>query len=1162
MIDLRLWQLAGWTMLHYLWVGAAMGAVALLMRQRLCSASANVRYLAALGSLLLLTVAPAAIALIVAGQLGPAESGVPQAADAVGQAQAPTGELGRPAMPPAQATVSAAASPAPEPQEQWLPAALDLLAAWLPWLWLFGAPLSFALTTTGLLGAERLRRESRPLEDAGISDLCRLLAASLRISCRVGVAVCDRIAAPILVGVLRPMILLPAAALSGWDPQQLEMVLLHELAHVRRCDNLVNLLQRVVESLLFFQPMVWIVSGWVRREREHCCDELVVAHTQRPRAYAELLVALAEKLPPRSLLAHTVGWDKRSEVPPALVQALSSMAERPVLARVRQILKKEEQAMQVSRRTVGLVLVGLSVVAVVVGRYHALPSRAEEPGEKTSRQSSAAKPARASDVSKPSPGAILIAVAASAKPAAPEATEPAAETPAATPPQEKKAIRALTYTGRVTDKLTGKPIAGATVTVRREILAPYELRLLEEPKYTTDASGRYTFTIPPEQVAERFLYIELDVSHPDYAPRRGFGYALSMIRKNEPLGMRPFFEHVDLYPAAPVAGAVVKADGKPAAAVKVLGFSMPDRRDFESASFSEATTDANGAFRLNVTKGSRAIFWILPKDAAPSAHLVDEKRGDLGRFTLEKGIVLTGRVRDEHDKPVAGVWVNAEITGGPAKKVSGLPVADFLARAALTDGEGRFRLAPLPAGDCLVRVADYPHDGLLRNQGHRPPPGVFAPQRLTLTANEATVLVALRAVPQVVIEGQFFDSRGKTRLGHAPMLWGHLDLESSVGQSWADLLFKPSGDAKQKNPNDPRSFYSADGAMDKNGHFMIRAPKGLKDAKLNLMTNEHSALRVRMTKDGPLSNQHRDIDLGTLQHDVRGIEVVRYEAPILLVKPVAEKGGPLGDAKVNLEYGVGKGPWKGAGRFTEGKDIHFEKQNDGRWRSEQLLPDEDFTVTVEAPGYQPNRQQFTLPEGVTKDVEVKLKRAAAKANETPQKTSGQTPPGAAPAAAQPEMVVDVKVQGNKTLPLTKILPHIRTRVGRPFDMDLLTEDVRRLDHTHLFVDVKTYTQKAVGGWIVVFDLLERPLVQEVNFIGNKEIDRRTLRKTADVKVGDPADPFAIEEARRRIEEFYHGNGFTGARVTLLEGDKPEDRKAHFLIDEGDEAEGMEDAIHR
>jgi len=70
------------------------------------------------------------------------------------------------------------------------------------------------------------------------------------------------------------------------------MVLLHELAHVRRWDNLVNFLQRIVESLLFFHPAVWWVSRWLRRDREECCDAVVVAHTAKPQAYAELLVAL------------------------------------------------------------------------------------------------------------------------------------------------------------------------------------------------------------------------------------------------------------------------------------------------------------------------------------------------------------------------------------------------------------------------------------------------------------------------------------------------------------------------------------------------------------------------------------------------------------------------------------------------------------------------------------------------------------------------------------------------------------------------------------------------------------------------------------------------------------------------------------------------------
>ncbi len=164
------------------------------------------------------------------------------------------------------------------------------------------------------------------------------------------------------MGIFRPLILLPAAALAGWEPQQLEMVLLHELAHVRRFDNLVNLLQRLVESLLFFHPMVWIVSGWVRREREHCCDDVVVARTQQPRAYAEILIHFADQVPTS---------------PFALARTVSSMAERSLVARIRCIMKKEEQAMQVSRKTVGLMFAGL-LALVMIGGYCSLKTHAED----------------------------------------------------------------------------------------------------------------------------------------------------------------------------------------------------------------------------------------------------------------------------------------------------------------------------------------------------------------------------------------------------------------------------------------------------------------------------------------------------------------------------------------------------------------------------------------------------------------------------------------------------------------------------------------------------------------------------------------------------------------------------------------------------------------
>ena len=234
---------------------------------------------------------------------------------------------------------------------------------YLPWLWLVGTPVTFILLLTGVVGSRRLRNASRPCDDSHVAELVARLTASLRITRRVAVAICDRIAAPVLIGILRPVILLPPAALTGWSPDELEMVLLHELAHVRRWDNLVNLLQRCLESLLFFHPAVWLLSGWVRQEREACCDAAVVARTNQPHAYAELLVALAADLP-RSVLFH-----------PA---AASAMAAGPLRSRIRQILKMENDPMLISGKSFIAMLAGLAAIATLAVLYVPAIGQAEE----------------------------------------------------------------------------------------------------------------------------------------------------------------------------------------------------------------------------------------------------------------------------------------------------------------------------------------------------------------------------------------------------------------------------------------------------------------------------------------------------------------------------------------------------------------------------------------------------------------------------------------------------------------------------------------------------------------------------------------------------------------------------------------------------------------
>ncbi len=148
------------------------------------------------------------------------------------------------------------------------------------------------------------------------------------------------------------------------------------------------------------------------------------------------------------------------------------------------------------------------------------------------------------------------------------------------------------------------------------------------------------------------------------------------------------------------------------------------------------------------------------------------------------------------------------------------------------------------------------------------------------------------------------------------------------------------------------------------------------------------------------------------------------------------------------------------------------------------------------------------------------------------------------------MVAEVRVVGRQHVPWTKIAPLIRTRAGRPLDMELIEEDVRRLSRSGLFVSVKTWTQPTADGRVVIFELVERPILQYVKFVGNEKVRKKVLAEKAGIKPGDALDPFAVEEGRRKIEDYYRSHGFSNARVSIIEGNRPEDKGAIYLINEG------------
>jgi uncharacterized protein (TIGR03435 family) len=125
-----------------------------------------------------------------------------------------------------------------------------------------------------------------------IDETARDVAHRLGIARGFAVLESAAVAVPTVVGWIRPVVLLPAMALSGLSPQQLQAIIAHELAHIRRHDFLVNLLQTFAETILFYHPAVWWLSARIRAEREHCCDVVALSVCGDPVSYAEALVEL------------------------------------------------------------------------------------------------------------------------------------------------------------------------------------------------------------------------------------------------------------------------------------------------------------------------------------------------------------------------------------------------------------------------------------------------------------------------------------------------------------------------------------------------------------------------------------------------------------------------------------------------------------------------------------------------------------------------------------------------------------------------------------------------------------------------------------------------------------------------------------------------------
>jgi beta-lactamase regulating signal transducer with metallopeptidase domain len=177
--------------------------------------------------------------------------------------------------------------PTPAAFSLWIAA----VQAWTLPIW-FAGVFAFAFRLVwSYKDIARLRREGSPAAQSLIDTVHRL-ARRMKVDRPVSVLISERIDAPGVVGWLRPAILMPAATLLNLGPDQLQAILAHELAHIRRHDYLINLLQALAETLFFYQPAIWWVSSQIRLERELCCDDVAVEVCGDAVAYARALTKL------------------------------------------------------------------------------------------------------------------------------------------------------------------------------------------------------------------------------------------------------------------------------------------------------------------------------------------------------------------------------------------------------------------------------------------------------------------------------------------------------------------------------------------------------------------------------------------------------------------------------------------------------------------------------------------------------------------------------------------------------------------------------------------------------------------------------------------------------------------------------------------------------
>jgi len=586
----------GWTLLHSLWQLAAIWAVISLLLVVLRRGSAHARYIAACAALAATFAAPIVTYSIGYGGdpvVEPVADRVPRGDGAeMSLATAPTGPVVdipvvvadglapvvdpidvQPASPTRAPIVVSSL-----PTQSLVDRCRSAVSPWTPWLavtWLSGVVFLSVWNLGGWFVARRLQFLGTTPASAELAARMRTLVDRTRVTVPVRLLVSSLTQVPVVIGWFRPIILLPVVCVSGLSTQQIDAILAHELAHIRRYDYLVNLLQTVVETFLFFHPVVWWISRRIRAEREHCCDDMAVAVCGSRVEYAEALASLEQQ---------------RAAIGPAV--AARDRRDSTALSRVRRILGVARDEGVCRARVLGGVFSAFVLVALFAG-YVAVAGQTERETGETSAAESTTVDTDAEEIA------------------------PIGDEGDSTGSSDGHVIAGL-----VTDE-SGKPIAGARVE-----WGYYDDPPEKRQRTTTNERGEYRLAVDKFGVGFR-----LGVSAKGKAPTWQV-YWPPWSHPSEPVrdedAVPPERADFQLEPPCWIAGVVVDAKGKPIKGAKIeaqtavegfySSFSSPSSPSpIPGDGPFETVTDREGRFRLDGLPSNQVQLSV----GAPYRHVND-----------------------------------------------------------------------------------------------------------------------------------------------------------------------------------------------------------------------------------------------------------------------------------------------------------------------------------------------------------------------------------------------------------------------------------------------------------------------------------------------------------------------------------------------------------